>query len=110
MSDTITKSKKIRLLKKQNNKCFYCSMKIDLISGEYDHVNPKNKTYCTENNYRETKELGVMACQLCNHSKWNYPPFVWRYRIKAHIDELQKEINRNKRIFRSLNSLIIPKL
>lgn len=109
MSDQISKSKKIKLLAKQKNKCFYCLAKIDIVCGEYDHVNPKNKTYCTENNYRETKSTGVMACQMCNHSKWNYPPSVWRYRIKSHIDELNAEIKRNKRILRSLNDLIIPK-
>ena len=102
----ISRSKKLRLLKEQKNKCFYCETEIDINVGEYDHVNPKNRDWAKPKLFRKVRKDNVMACVWCNASKWAYPPILWKYRLQTYIDEVKREIKKRKRIIKNLNYLL----
>lgn len=97
---------KEQLLALQKYKCFYCGVKIDIFTGEKDHVNPQNRTWASSEKYIPVKMEKVMACGWCNSSKWAYPPIIWRNRLKAVIEDMNREVRKRKNIIKKLDWLL----
>jgi 5-methylcytosine-specific restriction endonuclease McrA len=101
MSHNIASSTRLKLLKAQKNRCFYCGIK--LCYGQVDHVDPRK---CWGERHLVKKKY-VVSCQYCNSSKWAYPLLAWKARLQVEIDAAQKLIKLNKRRIRSIEALIL---
>lgn len=78
-----------RLLKEQNNRCYYCGKSLTRKTATMDHVVPISKT-----KYHSTGNC-VVACYSCNNKKSNqdtYTPQDWEMQLVKGIEKLEERI------------------